>query len=132
MATKLRRLKLNELSLVDSPANRSCVVTITKRDSAAGDFHAAVAEIQKRDKCSRFEALQKAPDEYPDEFDAYQEAGWQPPADPRLEAVLKGRARQTAVDSRCREIMKRDSVNRMDALHILHDEEPEIFEDETV
>jgi len=132
MATKLKQLKLDELSLVDNPANKSARVTIFKRDADPGeaeDFLTKVVEIQKRDRCSRLVALTKAPDEFPAEFEAYQEQ--QLPSDPKFAAIAKGHARQANIDRRLREMMKRDNINRMEALHSLHDEQPEIFEDST-
>lgn len=39
------------------------------------DFNAAVSKIQKRDECTKSEALGKAAIEHPDLYEAYQEAG---------------------------------------------------------
>ena len=41
---------------------------------ALGDFNGKVAEIEKRDNCSRFEAMRKARTEHPELFEAYREA----------------------------------------------------------
>ena len=44
---------------------------------SAGDFDKRVNEVIARDKCTKLKALEKAQQEYPDEFKAYQDSGAQ-------------------------------------------------------
>jgi hypothetical protein len=101
---RLKRIKLDELSLVDRPANPHAQVTLFKRDDARAPasfksfdeavdhlrrvhgvvtksepspvkkFNDLVAEVVTRDGVPRSSAMAKVARENPDEFAAYQAA----------------------------------------------------------
>jgi hypothetical protein len=77
MTTALENIEVEEISLLGKhsrPAVRGALVAIAKADQQL-DFTDRVAEIRKRDGCSRVEALAKARIEHPTAFEAYQDSG---------------------------------------------------------
>jgi hypothetical protein len=90
-------------------------------------FMTHVARIQKRDSCTRSQAMMQAAEEQPEALAEYRSQ--HVPADPRAELIRKGRQRQANIDARIREVQKRDNCSRSAALQTLHDESPELWED---
>jgi hypothetical protein len=140
---------IDKIAAVDNPCNEHARVAIIKRaelpdddseeerrmrverevEKMANDFPMLVQEVQKRDRCTRSEALTRAATENPGAVAAYRISSpvCVPEIAKREEAIAKGRERQRNIDKRTREIMARDSVNRTQALMTLHGEEPEVF-----
>jgi hypothetical protein len=69
------KIKINEISCVDKPAQEGAVMVIMKRHDPNGDdFLALVDRIKDRDKSSRLQALRTARLEHSHAFEAFQDA----------------------------------------------------------
>ena len=75
----IRKLKITEISGVDNPCQEGARMTIMKRAeaplTAMTAFDQRVTEIQQSDGCSRVQAMSKARQEFPTDFDIYQSGG---------------------------------------------------------
>jgi hypothetical protein len=110
----ITKLKIEELSSIDRPAQPGALVAIMKRDDggAAERFGAMAQEIQKRDGCMAHQAMERTRVEHPDLFEALQDAPIAVPVEKRVPdaaqtAVANAR---TAFMDRAHQIAKRDGV----------------------
>lgn len=130
------KLRIDELSSVDRPAQPGALVRIMKRyddGSAADRFEAKVQEIQKREGCSGTAAMSRARIENADLFAAMQEAPVCVPVEKRVPcaadaaaAAAVAKARGQFMD-RAREIAKRDRVPLHTGMSRARVEAPELF-----
>jgi hypothetical protein len=110
----ITKLKIDEISSVDRPAQPFALARIVKRDDggATDQFGAKVQEIQKRDGCKAHQAMQQARVEHPDLFQAMQDAPIATTVEKRVrnaEELELRKARQQFMGC-AHEIAKRDRV----------------------
>lgn len=124
-------LKLNEISSVDRPAQPGCVAVAMKRHDRIGPvmkFEERVLAIAKRDSCTHTQAMSKARVEFPDEFEALQEADSESAPIQKLEAGQAAIAKaQRDFNATCYEIAKRDRLPLSSAMSRARMEAPEAF-----
>ena len=128
----ISKLKIDELSAVDHPAQPGALARVMKRHdpgTAAEQFDVKVQEIQKRDGCPRHRAMSEARLEHPELYDALQTRAAEEPVQKRVPCAAEAMAAKARGDfmERARAIAKRDRV----ALHIgmsrARTEAPELF-----
>lgn len=125
------KLKLNEISSVDNPAQAGALAAIMKRDERGNDmsFMEKILEIQKRDGGSHHNAMRAARIENPELFLAMQ----QRPIEAQVEKQQPSEA-QLAVQKARRDFMERahtiaarDGVPMHQAMRKARTEAPELF-----
>ena len=130
---------VDKIAAVDNPCQEHARVAIIKRRDddesleihrMAEDFPRLVFEVQKRDSCSRYDALMTAAIENPEAVQAYRHSSpvRMNEIAKRDDAIAKGHDRQRKINKHKREIMARDRVDATTALMTLHDEAPDVFE----
>lgn len=124
--------RIDEISAVDRPAQKGARARIMKRqtEDAKMEFQKRVDEIRKRDDCSQTEAMSKAREEFPDEYEAYQREG----AASGREAIAKMHRNPRASDP-VREFRKivaetaaRDGISPARAMEKARTENPAAYE----
>ena len=122
-------------SAIDRQSAALAALSGTKPERKAEKMHSdpfmsCVEKIQKRDACTRSQALMRAADEEPELLAEYRSQGAS--ADPRAELIAKGHENRARIDREVRKVMAREGVNRIKALQTLRDKSPEVFEDTDV
>jgi hypothetical protein len=125
MTRLLKNIEVEEISLLSKnsrPAVRGALVAIAKADHQQLDFTGHIAEIRKRDGCSRVEALARARIEHPSAFEAYQDGGRvsSRPIERRIEKSDAASRFEKCVE----EIRTRDRCTRLQALQKAAEEHP--------
>jgi hypothetical protein len=123
----LRRIKIDEISAVDRPAQVGAVAAIIKSQGGVemNAFEKRVQEIRVREGCSRIEALRKARHRHRDEFDRYQRE-LLTTSTPALQKRVNSIAVQSWEDL-VERICKRDNISRTKAMAIARRENADIF-----
>ena len=114
--------EIAELQAEVSKLDRTSRDAITKY--ASGGFEQVCADIQKRDQCSRTEALTRARTEAPDQFRQYQMAG--------IELAKAGPAQDriscpSAFDAAVEQIVRSKKVPRHIAMQLARKDDPALF-----
>lgn len=143
MARQLTAFRLDEISGVDSPAQRKAKMLITKRDEeepmtvtiekARGNFVEKVSMIQKRDNISKLKAMERASIEFPAEHEAYSHGALA--GDPDRTSGLRKSNEPTNelkkargdFQTRVAEIKKRDGISTTRAMEKAAAEYPDEF-----
>lgn len=125
----ISKLKLNEISSVDKPAQAAALVTIMKSEESEMSFQDRVSEIQKSAKCSRVAALQKARELYPDEFESYQASGHEAQADLQKAMRTDSRSRTAFQNEMEKLLIANPKMKRTEAMRKLRDERPDLVEE---
>lgn len=125
----IKFLKLNEISSVDRPAQAPALATIMKSEESDMSFPERVAEIRESSKCSNLQALQKARELYPDEFEIYQEGARE--AELALQKSLRAPLRKkTEFDMEVEKLLlSNPGMRRTTAMQRIHDERPDLVAD---
>lgn len=132
--TVFTKLKIEELSAVDRPAQLGARAVIMKRadDRQPADARAAfmgkARAIAKRDAIPMTQAMGKAISEHPAEFAAMQAVPAPVPADHSRDAEFaKARKSLADFDGIVREIAKRDGISLSHAMGKARAERPDAF-----
>lgn len=128
MATRLSNIELDEVSLVDKPANEGAKILLFKRKDAVEQtaFEKRVEDMRKRDDCSGTIALQRARREYSKDFEAYQRDGAV-----TSQPVTKEVVKQDAVlewERLVATIASQEGISRTAAMRRARQQNPDLFE----
>ena len=143
MPTQLSNIELDEVSLVDKPANEGAKILLFKRANpdrqkvdkrdrrrkvrqpSRTPFDKCVDDIRQRDRCSRLQALQKARLEHPKAFAAHQSEGAVSSTPVTKQVVKQDAVREW--ERFIREIAARDDISRTAAMRRAREERPDLF-----
>lgn len=127
----LHKLRIDEISGVDSPAVEGALVTLMKRadddpekEQPMMDFDAHVSEIAKREHCSTTQAMKLARKQHPEAFAAYQAHPPDPPVRKRAAVSKPTLDFMRAVA----DIRKRDNCSHVTAMSRARKEHRDLFD----
>ena len=128
----ISKLKIDELSAVDHPAQPGALARVMKRHdpgTAAQQFDVKVQEIQKRDGCPHHRAMSVARLEHPELYDALQTQAVEQPLQKRVPCAAEATAAKARGDfmKRAQAIAKRDRVPLHVGMSRARTEAPELF-----
>jgi len=136
----MRAFRVDEISVVDRPANAHARMTVMKRAddpdeendmhnvASFDDLGSAIAAIEKREGCGRLSAMEKAARQHPDLLQKYQTEGQQR-AEKALQRMPSPRPAPALLAFRriVDEIARRDNISPLEAMTRARAEFPEEF-----